>query len=34
MVEVDAAGNRSYLEDDQRQQRIAKTQQEIGANCK
>ncbi len=34
MVEVDAQGNRSYMEDDQRQQRIAKTQQDISANCK
>jgi len=34
MVEVDANGNRSFIEDDQRQQRIAKTQQDISANCK
>lgn len=34
MVEVDAQGNRSYLEDEQRQQRIAKAQQDLSANCK
>jgi len=34
IVEVDAAGNRSFMEDEQRQQRIAKTQQDISANCK
>ncbi|MDH4215655.1 MAG: DUF4124 domain-containing protein [Gallionella sp.] len=34
MVEVDASGNRSFVEDDQRQQRIAKTQKDISTNCK
>lgn len=34
MVEVDADGNRSFVEDEQRQQRIAKTQQDISTNCK
>lgn len=34
MVDIDANGNRSVLEDEQRQQRIAKTQQDISANCK
>lgn len=34
MMEVDAKGNRIVLEDEQRQQRIAKVQQDISANCK
>ncbi|MDH4234775.1 MAG: DUF4124 domain-containing protein [Gallionella sp.] len=34
MVELDANGNRSILEDDQRQQRIVKVQKDISANCK
>ncbi|HEX5337265.1 MAG TPA: DUF4124 domain-containing protein [Gallionella sp.] len=34
MVEVDANGERSYLDDTQREQRIAKAQQDIGNWCK
>lgn len=34
LVEVDANGERSYLTDDQRQQKMAKAQQDIQANCK
>jgi hypothetical protein len=34
MVEVDANGERSYMDDKQRQQRIEKTQQDIGSYCK
>lgn len=34
MVEVDAQGEYSYLEDDQRQQRIAKAQEQIKNWCK
>jgi Domain of unknown function (DUF4124) len=34
MVEVDANGERSYLDDNQRQQRIAKTQQDVSNYCK
>lgn len=34
MVELDADGNQSYIDDEQRQQRIAKTQRDIGASCK
>jgi len=34
IVEVDAKGERSFLEDEQRQQRIAKVQQDISTNCK
>ena len=34
IMEVDASGNRSMLEDEQRQQRIAKAQQDINTNCK
>jgi hypothetical protein len=34
MVEIDANGERSYLDDEQRQQRIAKTQQDISRICK
>lgn len=34
MMEIDAKGEQSIIDDKQRQQRIAKTQQEISANCK
>ncbi|OGS99229.1 MAG: hypothetical protein A3K04_11425 [Gallionellales bacterium RBG_16_56_9] len=34
MVELDANGNQFFIDDEQRQQRIAKTQQDISANCK
>ena len=34
MVEIDAKGERSYLDDEQRRQRIEKAQQEIKAYCK
>lgn len=34
MVEIDAKGERSYISDEQRQQRIAKTQQDISTLCK
>lgn len=35
MMEVDADGNRSFVDDERRQQRIAKTQQDISTNnCK
>lgn len=34
IMEVDADGNRSFVDDEQRQQRIAKTQQDISTNCK
>jgi Domain of unknown function (DUF4124) len=34
MVEVDAKGERSYLDDTQRQQRIVKAQQDISTLCK
>ena len=34
MVEVDAEGNRSYVTDEQRRQRIEKAQQDISTNCK
>ncbi len=34
MVEIDANGERSYLDDKQRQQRIEKAQQEISNLCK
>lgn len=34
MVEIDASGERSYLDDNQRQQRTAKAQQDISAYCK
>ncbi|OGS99303.1 MAG: hypothetical protein A3F73_06380 [Gallionellales bacterium RIFCSPLOWO2_12_FULL_59_22] len=34
VVEIDAKGERSYLEDEQRRQRIEKAQQEIKAHCK
>ncbi|TAN72328.1 MAG: DUF4124 domain-containing protein [Gallionella sp.] len=34
MAEVDAKGERSYLSDEQRQQRIAKAQQDVGTFCK
>lgn len=33
MVEIDAKGERSYITDEQRQQRIAKAQQDIGNWC-
>ncbi len=33
MAEIDANGERSYLDDEQRQQRIAKTQQDIRRLC-
>lgn len=34
MVEIDAKGERSYLDDEQRRQRIEKAQQDIKAYCK
>jgi Domain of unknown function (DUF4124) len=34
MVEVDANGERSFIDDTQRQQRIAKIQRDIDTNCK
>lgn len=34
LVEVDANGERSYMTDDQRQQKMAKAQQDIQENCK
>ena len=34
MMEIDANGQRSFMDETQRQQRIAKTQQEISTNCK
>lgn len=34
LVEIDANGERSYMTDDQRQQKMAKAQQDIQANCK
>lgn len=34
MMELDANGNRFILDDEQRQQRIAKVQHDINANCK
>ena len=34
MVEIDANGERSYLDDEQRQQRIIKAQQDISRLCK
>ncbi len=34
IVEVDAKGERSFLDDAQRQQRITKAQQDIGTYCK
>jgi len=34
MVEINANGERSFVSDEQRQQRIAKTQQDISAFCK
>jgi len=34
MADIDANGNRFILDDEQRQQHIAKTQQDISANCK
>lgn len=34
LVEMDANGERSYMTDDQRQQKTAKAQQDIQENCK
>ena len=34
MVELDANGNQFFIDDEQRQQRIAKTQQDINSSCK
>lgn len=34
MMEIDASGKHSYIDDTQRQQRIDKAQQEISNNCK
>lgn len=34
LVEIDANGERSFLSDEQRQQRTAKAQQDIRENCK
>ena len=34
MIEVDANGERSYLDDKQRQERIAKAQQDVSTYCK
>ncbi|MDO8263948.1 MAG: DUF4124 domain-containing protein [Gallionella sp.] len=34
MVELDANGNQFFMDDEQRQQRIAKVQQDINTNCK
>lgn len=34
LIEIDAKGERSYLDDTQRQQRVAKTQQDISTYCK
>ena len=34
IAQIDANGERSYLDDEQRQQRIAKTQQDISRHCK
>ncbi|MCR4299231.1 MAG: DUF4124 domain-containing protein [Gallionella sp.] len=34
LMEIDDKGERSYLNDEQRQQRIAKAQQDIGTHCK
>lgn len=34
MVEIDAQGERSYLDDEQRRQRIEKTKQDIETHCK
>lgn len=34
VMEIDAKGERSYLDDTQRQQRIDKAQQDISNNCK
>jgi len=34
MVEIDAKGERSYLDDEQRRQRIEKVQQDIKIYCK
>jgi len=34
VIEFDAKGERSYIDDEQRKQRIAKTQEEISKRCK
>jgi len=34
ILEIDAKGERAYLDDAQRQQRVAKTQQDISTYCK
>ena len=34
MIEIDANGERSYMDDKQRQQRIAKAQQDVSTYCK
>lgn len=34
MMEIDAKGERSFMSDEQRQQRISKTQQEVSTFCK
>jgi hypothetical protein len=34
LAEIDANGERSFISDDQRQQRIAKAQQDINTFCK
>lgn len=34
IVQFDADGNRSYMDDQQREQRMAKIQQDISADCK
>ena len=34
IIELDAHGERSYIDDQQRQQRIAKTQQDVSTYCK
>lgn len=34
IVEVDADGNRSFVDDEQRQQRISQAQQDISTHCK
>lgn len=34
ITEIDASGNRSFVDNEQRQQRIAKAQQDISTNCK
>lgn len=34
MMEINASGERSYLSDEQRQQRLAKSQQDVNTYCK